>query len=98
MSEPCFVYVLVDPRHGKPFYVGISNNPWYRFYSHQHDRTSAAWGFLTFLLENEGIESSRILKIYRKCKTRREAFDLEHNLVTSTPGLLNRPYRRGRSY
>ncbi|MCK1445407.1 GIY-YIG nuclease family protein [Bradyrhizobium sp. 48] len=98
MSEPCYVYVLVNPADGKPFYIGISNNPWYRFYSHQHDRCSAAWDFLNFLTENEGFERNQILTIYRKCESRSEAFDLEHRLVTSTPGLLNRPYRRGRAY
>lgn len=98
MTATCFVYILVNPQTGKPFYIGISNNPWYRFYEHRHDRCSAVWDFLNFLTENEGIERDLILKIYRECSSRREAFDLEYQLVTSTPGLLNRPYKRGRSY
>lgn len=98
MSATCFVYVLTDPRTRKPFYVGISNNPWYRFYSHLHDRCSAVWDFLNFLTENEGIERDRILHVWCECASRREAFEIEYRLVKSTPGLLNRPYKRGRSY
>lgn len=97
MSE-CYVYVLTNPITRRPFYVGVSNNPWYRFYSHQHDRCSAVWDFLNFLTENMGLHRDEILKIYRRCASRREAFDLEYQLVTSTSGLLNRPYKRGRSY
>ena len=29
-----FVYELIDPRDGKPFYVGITNNPKMRLYQH----------------------------------------------------------------
>jgi len=99
MDEPCYVYILVDPRNdGKPFYVGISNNPRYRFYSHCHDRCSAVWDFLNFLTQNCDIERDDILKIYEHCPNRSSAFDLEYRLVTTLPGLFNRPYRRGKSY
>jgi predicted GIY-YIG superfamily endonuclease len=99
MDEPCYVYCLVDPwkRGNPPFYIGISNNPWYRFYSHCHDRCSAAYDALQILLMMKE-PRDRILKIYKKCPNRRAAIELEHRLVTSTPKLLNRPYVRGRSY
>jgi len=94
-----FVYQLVDPwvEGRPPFYIGLSNNPWYRFYSHCHDRFSAAYPLLSVFLK-WGVERDEILKIYRECTTRREAFDLEYQLVMSTPDLVNRPYKRGRSY
>ena len=98
MSEPCFVYGLFDPRTSEPFYVGISNNPWYRFYTHCHDRCSAAWDLLQFLTQNCGFERDEILAIVKECPDRRSAFDLEYLIVTSTPGLLNRPYKRARAY
>lgn len=96
----CFVYRLMDPLgHDvpEPFYIGISNNPWYRFYSHSHDKFSAAYPLLSIFLKY-GIPRDEILSIYRECATRREAFDLEYELVTTTPNLVNRPYKRGRAY
>lgn len=80
-----------------PFYIGISNNPWYRFYSHCHDTCSAAYPLLSFFM-NYGITRDEILSIYRECRTRREAFDLEYELVNTTPNLVNRPYKLGRAY
>lgn len=95
----CFVYQLLDPWEDgcPPFYIGISNNPWYRFYTHCHDRCSAAYPLLRVFLEH-GVTQEDILSIYKECQTRREAFELEYQLVTATPNLLNRPYRRGRAY
>ena len=99
MDEPCYVYCLVDPwkRGNPPFYIGISKNPWYRFYEHSHDRCSAAYDTLQILLTMKE-PRDRILKIYKECRDRRSATDLEYRLVTSTPGLLNRPYKKGKSY
>lgn len=95
----CFVYQLIDPWEVDcpPFYIGISNNPWYRFYSHCHDRFSAAYPMLSFFLKH-GVDRDEILRIYRECPTRRDAFDLEYHLVKTTPNLVNRPYRKGRAY
>jgi len=95
----CFVYQLNDPweEGWPPFYIGISNNPWDRFYSHCHDRFSSAYPLLALFLR-QGVTRDDILYIYQECQTRREAFELEHQLVTTTPNLLNRPYRRGRAY
>ena len=96
MDEPCYVYVLIDPISEKPFYIGISNNPIYRFECHSKERWSAAYPALRLLLGDHCREE--ILWIYKKCETRSEAFEIEYRLVTSTPGLLNRPYKRGKSY
>jgi predicted GIY-YIG superfamily endonuclease len=98
VSKPCYVYMLLNPFTGDPFYIGISDNPWCRFYEHCHDRCSAAWDFLGYLIENCGFEREQILEIYEECPNRRSAFDLEYQLVTTTAGLLNRPYKRGRAY
>jgi predicted GIY-YIG superfamily endonuclease len=96
LDDPCYVYVLVNPIDKKPFYIGISNNPWDRFRAHSKECWSAAWRPLKSLLQV--FCRDEILKIYKKCPTRAEAFELEYRLVTSTPGLLNRPYKRGRGY
>lgn len=98
MQEPCYVYVLINPGNKRPFYIGISNNPWSRFYSHQHDRASAAWPALRLLLGEGLFHRDEILKIYRCCPDRRTALDVEYNLVKATPKLLNRPYSAGRRY
>lgn len=94
LSGPCFVYCLVNPRNGKPFYIGISSNPWSRFESHVHDASSAAWPVLRILVKQERIERDRILKIYRECPDRNAALQLEHRLIASTPKLVNKDRRR----
>ena len=94
-----FVYVLVNPlRRGRPpFYVGVSIYPKGRFYDHCRDQNSPAYHLLCAFLK-DGLQRDQILKIYRKCSSRREALDLEYKLVISTPNLVNRPYVRGRGY
>jgi len=94
-----YVYQLLDPWEDgcPPFYIGISINPWERFYAHCHDRFSAAYPLLQCFLRWD-VPKTEILKIYQECATRRQALDLEYELVTTTPGLLNRPYRKGRAY
>lgn len=94
LSGVCYVYVLFNPETESPFYVGVSKNPWARFYSHSHERWSAAWPVLQLLLKRYG--QDEILKIHRECPDRRTAFDLEYEMVTTTSGLLNRPYSRRR--
>lgn len=95
----CFVYRLIDVwgEDKPPFYIGISNNPWYRFYSHCHDRSSAAYPLLS-VFQKYNVPRDEVLSIVRECPMRREAFDLEYHLVSSTPNLVNRPYVRGRAY
>lgn len=98
LSGSCFVYFLLDPfEDGNPFYIGISKNPWYRFYEHSHDRSSAAYPLMR-LFRQWGVPRNDILKIHKECTTRRDALDLEYRLVMSTPDLVNRPYVRGRAY
>lgn len=98
LAGVCFVYFLTDPfDDNNPFYVGISKNPWYRFYEHSHDASSAAYPLMR-LFRTWEIPREEILIIGKKCATRSEAFDLEYKLVISTPNLVNRPYKRGRAY
>lgn len=94
LSGACYIYMLVDPETDLPFYVGIAKNPWSRFYSHQHEKCSAAWPELQRLLRV--FKQADILKIHTECPDRRAAFDLEYDLVRSTAGLVNRPYSRPR--
>ena len=53
---------------------------------------------MRILMKDGLFARDEILKIYKECRTRQEATDLEYRLVTSTPGLLNRPYKKGKSY
>lgn len=99
MDDPCYVYVLMGPWNKRPFYIGISNNPWYRFEAHRQDPCSAVWQVMRLLFDGrELFHRDEILKIYKKCATRAEALEIEYRLVVSTPKLLNRPYVRGRAY
>lgn len=99
MSDPCYVYALVDPRRdNRPFYIGISKDPFNRFYAHLHDPCSAVWDFLHFLTENCSLDREDILCLLHKSPDRRAALDLEYELVMTLPDLMNRPYRRGKSY
>ena len=98
LSGPCYVYCLVNPWNKRPFYIGISSNPWARFDSHLHDAASAAWPVLRILVKQEGVERDRILKIYKECADRNAALALEHSLITTTPKLVNRDQRRYRMW
>lgn len=89
LSGPCAVYCLVHPKTHKPFYIGISKHPNWRFYEHSHEHWSAAYPTLTELL-TQGYHQSQILKIYKVCSSRRSAHNLEYNLIAATPGLTNR--------
>jgi predicted GIY-YIG superfamily endonuclease len=92
LSGPTWVYVIVDPRNRKPFYVGITKYLWYRFDQHRTDSGSAAWPRVNELLA-AGYSPVRIHKPYRLCADRNEALRLEHRLINSIPGLLNRERR-----
>src|SRR5580765_6105397 len=92
LSGPCAVYVMVVPTSRKPFYVGISKYPWARFDQHRHDPGSAARGCLNAWLKI--FPAGHIFKIYKWCRSRNEALALEHRLISTTPGLLNRDRRR----
>lgn len=96
-SGPCWVYCLIDPGKRRPFYIGISQNPWDRYDSHRHDRTSAAWAKLNELL-NAGYVKQQVFKIYKRCCDRNAALSLEHRLITATPELLNRDRRLSQVY
>ena len=99
LNEPTYVYVLMNPDTKDAFYIGISVSPWGRFEQHYRDPCSAAYRIMRMLFDGRNLfHRDEILKIYKRCATRQEALDLEYRLVTTTPNLLNRPYRRGRSY
>jgi hypothetical protein len=91
MGANCYVYLLVDPADNCVFYVGISINPWNRFYAHCHDRTSAVWDFLGFLTQNCARGRDEILHIYEHCTSRQMALDVERYLIATIPGLMNKP-------
>lgn len=95
---PTFVYALVYPwnvlvgtsprRKKSPFYIGVSVNPWNRFYNHRNDACSPAFGHMKYFHEN-GAKQDQILIIIDKLASRNKALDLEHKLITTIPHLLN---------
>lgn len=88
LSGHCYVYCLIDPRNNKPFYIGVSKYPWGRLNAHASDRCSAAWPVVRSLLDAK-VRPDEILKIYKRCPDRNSALDLEHRLISTTPGLVN---------
>lgn len=93
-SGPCYVYCLFDPKRHRAFYIGITQmHPTWRLYAHEKDRSSAAWFKLNVLLD-AGWRRDQILKIYRKCNDRNAALRLEHSLIVSTTGLVNKDRRK----
>lgn len=93
----CSVYFLFDPRTRKPFYVGISKYPYGRFRAHQRDPASEAWPIVSDLVEN-GFSQDQILKIYKVCRDRNAAWELEHKLIHTVRGLINKDRRRFRVF
>ncbi len=95
---PTFVYGLVDPRWELPegliFYVGITISPWYRLYTHRHDRCSAAWQRIHEIEVLSGYETE--MNILGEYERRQDALDLEHDLICMLPNLVNRDKRRFR--
>jgi hypothetical protein len=93
MSTPCYVYVLINPGSKKPIYIGISQNPWERFYQHLHDPCSSVWRALRIMFDGRGrglFHRDEVLKIYKCCPDRQSALDLEYKLINSTPNILNK--------
>lgn len=93
LRAPHVVYLLVWPpgwpREGEPFYVGISSQVDYRFYTHTKDRCSAPYAILNDLLL-AGETRDDILVIEAEGLSHREAVDLEYQLVCELPYLVNR--------
>jgi hypothetical protein len=97
LTGKCYVYRLIDPRSGAPFYVGISKNPWSRFDGHRNDPGSGGWPKVRELLK-AGFARADILHIHTWCENREAAYKLEHQLITTTEGLLNRNRTRQHHY
>lgn len=93
---PHTVYGLVDPRDGKVFYVGITANRLsYRVYCHSHDPISAAWPRIQELKKLSLELGVHILAEY---PSRDQAWEHEHRLIHTLPGLVNRDHRRYHLY
>lgn len=91
MKRPCYVYVLMNPDNKRPFYIGISENPWDRFEAHRRDPCSSAWPAMRLLFDGRDLfQRDEVLKVYKRCRDRQSAIDVEFNLINSTPGLLNK--------
>jgi hypothetical protein len=86
------VYQLIDPRDGKPFYVGCTRAPASRARAHR----SGARGTSIYPRIRE-IKSCGLVPIFEVVKSglnKIQALWLEREMIYDTPGLLNRPSGR----
>ena len=88
LGGECWVYSLWFPPKKKPFYFGISRNPWVRFDNHRSDPACGGYPYVARLLKL-GYQRDQILKIYKRCKDRNEAAELEFRLIETTGGVIN---------
>lgn len=86
-NQPHYVYRLIDPRTGAPFYIGVSRSPGARLGDHHRNKGSAAFERVTEIVSSG---SHVQLEILAKHDTRTQAFDHESHLISLTPGLTNR--------
>lgn len=92
-----YVYSLTCPIENKIKYIGVSNNPKRRLYSHMAEADMREFGFfekLNYLkldwfkfLRSKG--SKPILKIISQYINRKDAVSHELHLINSMNGLLN---------
>jgi len=82
------VYELVDPRDGKPFYIGQTKDPKTREQYHKSRKFLGGPCFERVeAIRDDGMQLQfRIVETYQ---TRKDARLAEKRLVLMTPGLLN---------
>ena len=83
-----YIYVLVDPRNNKPFYVGSTSNPKRRMTEH-----NTRWSKI------RGIRP--IMKIKRKTLNQERAWELEFQLIVMMKKryerlIINKGFMRGK--
>lgn len=78
IAHPWYVYLLVDSRNNKPFYVGITQNRKRRAKSHKSDIYSLT---NQRIKEIHGANAKVIMRTVALFKTRAEAADLEAGLI-----------------
>ena len=77
MTEWC-VYVLVDPRDGKHFYVGCSKEPKERACGHRNDPASSAYWRVK---EIHAAGHKCFLRVVARYKDKDDAMDHENRLI-----------------
>jgi hypothetical protein len=82
------VYRLIDPRTGKPFYVGCTAVAKNRFQDHVDDPTLAA---RPRCRELRGLGLHPKLKIVRAFRGKRSAYEFACGLILTARGLVNAP-------
>ena len=82
------VYRLIDPRTGKPFYVGCTTVPTDRFQDHVDDPAVAARSRCQELRAH-GLHPK--LKIVRAFRGKLAAYEFACRLILETHGLVNAP-------
>lgn len=92
--DPWYVYELIDPRSGVPFYIGKTCTPHGRFSAHKSDPASAAYYTLKVLAE---AGHTAEMKIVAEFQTEGECLEYETYLIDRTPGLVNRTGAYNRS-
>lgn len=81
------LYILVDPRTRKPFYVGLTKSLRARMSAHKCDPASAAYDRVREILSLKLDLIILVLGIY---EDRDEGFREEQRLIRSLPDLVNR--------
>ncbi len=80
------VYALIDPRDGKPFYIGCTTRPKDRLTAHGCDPASAAW---PRMVDIRALELRATMKIVGRYRDKTEARIEERRRIKITPGILN---------
>lgn len=85
-ADRWFVYHLVDPRDGAPFYVGMSADPAERLKEHCKDRASDAYD-RCWDIRQAGMEV--VVLVIAGFWGKFDALDFEHEQTMSLHGLVN---------
>lgn len=83
---PWFVYVLIDPRNNKVFYVGCSVAPKERLKAHKYSMAGSAW-LRCAEIRDSGLRPE--VKSIRRFTVRQNALEFESKMIRETPGLVN---------
>lgn len=86
MTRPYYVYQLVDPRDGRPFYVGKGQK--HRAWKHLRGKSHNA-AVNARVAEIEALGRAVEVEIVRWFDTDGEAIDFECTLICATDGLVN---------
>lgn len=82
-----YVYVLVDPRNDRSFYVGCSIEPEVRLRAHSKDRSSSAYNFIRRL---KRLKTEPVLRILSHHPSKSEGRVCEQKTIKEMPWVVNK--------